>query len=123
MLTKILFTLVVIVVVALVFRNKSATRKPVPSKTEPAAETGVQSRTVIYALLGLIVAISALVFALHWQDQHQIINIRVTNGAGETVNYQAYKKSVDGRRFTTLDGREVTLGDGDRVEMTGSDES
>ncbi len=122
MLTKILFTLIVIVVVALVFRNKTAARKPAASPA-PAADGGVQSKTVIYVLLGLIVAISALVFALHWQDQHQIFNIRVTNGSGETIDYQAYKKSISGRRFTTLDGREVTLGDGDRVEMTGADDS
>ena len=120
MLTKILFTLIVIVVVALVFRTKTATRKPAAAPA-PAAGGGVQSKTVIYVLLGLIVAISVLVFALHWQDQHRIFNIRVTNGAGETIDYQAYKKSINGRRFTTLDGREVTLGDGDRVEMTGAD--
>jgi hypothetical protein len=74
---------------------------------------------VIYTLLGLIIAISILVFVLHWSDQRQIINIRVTNSQGETINYQAYRKTIEGRRFTTLDGVDVTLGTSDRVEMLG----
>ena len=36
---------------------------------------------------------------------------------GQKIDYQSYKKFIDGRKFTTLDGRQVTLGNGDRVEM------
>jgi uncharacterized protein YpmB len=118
MLTKILFTLAVIVVVALFFRHKT---DPKATKRQEAAanapQKGVQSRTIIYALLGLTVAVSSLLYWLHWQNQHQIININVTHGGGETISYQAYKKSIEGRRFTTLDDRKVTLGESDRVEM------
>ncbi len=122
MLTKILFTVLVIIVVALVFRQKNA---PKAARIEPPKQTkdqtGIQTKTVIYALLGLIIAISTLLFVIHWQDQHRIINIRVTDTSGGITDYQAHKQSVQGRRFTTLDGREVTLGDNDRVEMTGTE--
>ncbi len=123
MLTKVLFTLAVIIIVAVVFRykgEKSAASAPRRTASRPA-QRGVQSRTVIYALLGLILAISVLLFVLHWQDQHEIVNIEVTDGGGNTISYQAYKKSIEGRHFTTLDGRRVTLGDNDRVEMTATE--
>lgn len=120
MLTKILFTLAVIIVIALVFRQKGA-KRPAKASSKPVETGGVQTRTVIYALLGLVLAISALLFVLHWQDQHQIVNIDVTDGAGQKVTYQAYKKSISGRHFETLDGRRVTLGDSDRVEMTATE--
>lgn len=122
MLTKVLFTLIVIVAVALIFRQKTESRSGVKKEKQArASEGGVQSKTVVYAILGLIIAVSALLFVLHWQDQHQIVNIEVTDSSGETVSYQAYKKSIEGRSFVTLDGREVTLGDNDRVEMTTTD--
>jgi flagellar hook assembly protein FlgD len=122
MLTKILFTVLVVVIVAVVFRHKTEAR-PLKKRLQaaPVGKDGVQARTVIYAILGLIVAVSALLFVLHWQDQHQIVNIQVIDGNGVTVSYQAYKKSIEGRRFVTLDGREVALGDNDRVEMTSTE--
>ena len=120
MLLKVLFTLAVVLAVAVIFRVKNQPQKPPP----PDAATGrsgggVSSRAVIYTLLGLIISISILIFVLHWSNQRQIINIRVTNSQGETTNYQAYRKTIEGRRFTTLGGIDVTLGASDRVEMLG----
>ena len=120
MLLKVLFTLAVILAVAVIFRVKNQPLKPPsPDAATDRSGAGVSSRAVIYTLLGLIIAISILVFVLHWSDQRQIINIRVTNSQGETINYQAYRKTIEGRRFTTLDGVDVTLGTSDRVEMLG----
>ncbi len=115
MLTKILFTLAVILVVALVFRVKTTKGKPI-AQAAPT-RSGVSAAVVAYTLLGLVVAVSALVFVLHWQDQREIINIQVTGGQGETTRYQAYKKDVDGRRFTTIEGRAVDLAASDRIEI------
>ncbi len=115
MLTKILFTLAVILVVALVFRTKS---QPAGASAAPAPDKGgISAPMVAYSLLGLVIAISALVFVLHWQEQHRIINIRVIDSQGTTLNYQAYKKAVDGRRFTTIGGLAVDLADSDRIEI------
>ena len=67
--------------------------------------------------MGLVIAISALVFVLHWLDQHQVIDIQVTNSQGEALKYEAYKKAIEGRRFTTIDGVSVDLADSDRIEI------
>ena len=120
MLLKILFTLAVILAVALIFRVKNQPKKPAPPQgVKNLTRNGVSSRVVVYSLLVLIVSISILFFTLHWSEQHQIINIRVTDGQGTIINYQAYRKSIEGRRFTTLDDVKVTLGASDRIEILG----
>ena len=119
MLLKILVTLAVSLAVAVIFRVKNQPQKPPPDAATDRSGGGVSSRAVIYTLLGLIISISILIFVLHWSNQRQIINIRVTNSQGETTNYQAYRKTIEGRRFTTLGGIDVTLGASDRVEMLG----
>ncbi|GJL81095.1 MAG: hypothetical protein DHS20C01_07290 [marine bacterium B5-7] len=129
MLTKVLFTIAVVLIVAFIFRHKTDRKGPLQAKsqakttaTRAATSTGgVSSRSVIYAILGLIVVLSALLFVLHWQDQHEIVNIEVVDGSGLKISYQAYKMSIEGRRFITLDGREVTLGDNDRIEMSATE--
>ena len=50
------------------------------------------------------------------------MNIQVTNSQGQSITYQAYKKSIDGRRFMTLDGIAVTLGADDRIEILDPDQ-
>ena len=117
MLTKIIFTLAVIVIVALIFRTKTR-----PTQLHHAIDNvkdsgGVSARFVAYTLLALVIATSALVFVLHWNEQHRIMNIQVTDSQGQSVTYQAYKKSIDGRQFTTLDNVAVTLGADDRIEL------
>ena len=119
MLIKVLFTLGIIIAVALIFRVKTQRSTPPQSTTTKATDSssGVSSRFIVYTLLVLILSISSLVFMLHWSGQHQIVNIQITNNQGQVVNYQAYRKSIRGRRFTTLDGVAVTLGASDRIEM------
>jgi len=117
LLTKILFTLAVILVVALVFRVKNTPAKPAAAAKTVPNKGGVSAAMVAYTLLALVIAISALAFVLHWQDQHRVIDIQVTNSQGQVLKYQAYKKTIEGRRFTTIDGVSVDLADSDRIEI------
>ena len=123
MLIKVLFTVGVIIAVAIIFRVKSQAQNSPRSRTKEANNSsgGVSSRVVVYTLLGLILSISALLFIRHWSGQHRIVNIRVTDSQGEIANYQAYRKTIEGRRFTTLDGVDVTLGASDRFEKVEQD--
>ncbi len=121
---KIILTAIVITIVYFVYRNRTA---PPPSEAAKAVkqhEEGniptISTQTLAYIFIGLIVCISALIFALNWFEQHTIVNIRVLNGSDE-MNYQAYKKSVEGRSFQTLDGKLVTVGESERIEMTEAD--
>lgn len=117
MLLKVFITLAVILAVALIFRVKQPQKSATPSEKDSSKKIGVSSNVVVYALLAFIISISILIFALNWTEQHRIINIRITNTQGEITNYQAYQKDIEGRKFITLDGINVALGAGDRVEM------
>lgn len=116
MITKILFTIAVIIGVALFYRQKSATAqatKP-PRRTEDDAPS---VRSLAYVLIGILIIISIGVFAYNWQENNRVITIRVTADGGNVVTYQAKQSDIKGRRFKTLTGLEVTLAESDRVEM------
>ena len=79
MLTKILFTLVVIIGVAIFYRNKGMQEQR--SGAKPASEQSddsIPTRTLAYIMIGLLVAISIGVFAYNWQQNKRIFNIKVT---------------------------------------------
>lgn len=128
MLTKILFTALVVAVVYALYRFRARTGpaqgRPVrsPAKKDQAT-SGPRGgsrvgRIAAYSLVGLIVLISAGFYYLHWQEEHRIVMIRVIDGrSGNATTYRAYKKSIDGSRFESLDGKTVILGEAERVEM------
>jgi len=121
MLTKILFTIVVIVGVAIFYRNKAQheneARLRARQSTGPEEAASLAPRTLAYILIGVLVAISIGVFAYSWQRNNKVVNIRVTGENGETVTYHAYQKDIKGRTFVSLGGSQITLGESDRVEM------
>ena len=116
MLTKLLFTAIVIIIVLLVFRTRHHKTKP-PAPTINDEPIGISARVIAYTLLIVVLAVSAVIFTLHWSEQHRVIDIRVTNAQGEVTRYQAHKKTIQGRRFITLEGVTVNIGDGFQVEM------
>ena len=120
MLIKILFTLAVVVVVALVFRTKAGQdrntkAKPVHREIEKSGSLSV--RTVAYGLLAVLVMVSAAIFVVKYQSDNRIITIRVIAEDGASTTYQAKQKTIKGRQFITLDDRRVTLGESDRIEL------
>ena len=121
MLTKILFTLAVIVGVVIFFRHKQA-RAPVPPETAAttAAEEGysVSPRMVAYGLLSVLASVSVVIFVLNWHSENRIVHIRVISDGAATANYQTRYKSIRGRTFVTLGGTRITLGESDRIEMS-----
>ena len=117
MLTKLLFTLAVIVVVVLVFRNKRTAHPPRQLEQSPVQSGALSTRAVAYIILVVLVGISVSVFVINYRFDNQIITIRVIAEDGLSTVYQAKQKSIKGRHFVTLDGRQVALGDGDRIEI------
>lgn len=117
MITKILFTLLVIIIVALAFRGKAA--KQPPASIQVSEQAGSLSvRTVAYIIIAALLLIASAIFVFNYQADNRIIDIRVIAKGGSSALYQARQKDIRGRRFTTLDHRQVTLGESDRIEMT-----
>lgn len=115
MLTKLLFTLAIIIGVIIFFRHK---QRRAPVQATAAVEEGCSAspRVVAYGLLGVLCGVSVVIFALNWHSENRIVRIRVISD-GATAHYQARYKSVKGRNFVTLDGARITLGESDRIEM------
>ena len=119
MLTKILFTLLVIIIVGLVFRTKTAARKPAPAQVIEVQEQpgSLSVRTVTYIIIAALILVSSSIFFFKYQSDNRIIEIKVIAEDGTSTVYQARQKNIKGRQFTTLDNRNVTLGESDRIEM------
>lgn len=116
MLVKILFTLLVIIVVALVFRTKQGASQSV-SANDPVDTRSLPPRMVAYGLVGVLMLVSVAIFVIKYQSDNRIVNISVIAKDGESTLYQARHKDIKGRQFLTLDGKQVALGESDRVEM------
>lgn len=121
MLTKLLFTLAVVIAVLLFYQFRRRASQPQPNKKSAKQEGSWWStpRFAAWLYLGLLVGLGVVVFTINWINDHQVLQIRVINGStGEVSHYQAERNMVEGRHFQTLDGRKVTIGESERMEIT-----
>ena len=121
MLTKILFTALVIVAVYLFYRHRGRTPAKVKKVREPVEQTNF-GRFAAYGFIATLLLVSLVIYYFHWQEAHKIVTIRVIDGNSSNVTvYKAYQKSIKGSRFESLDGKTVVLGESERVEFIEED--
>jgi hypothetical protein len=127
MLTKILFTVLIIAGILLYVRHQETKRTVEPatqasSKPSPQTLTGIPRRLPLiaaYTALVLMLAIGGLLYYLNWKEDHRVMTIRVINtSTGEIGSYRAYQSMIRGRSFVTLDGRTITVSNAERIEMS-----
>ena len=122
MISKILLTLLIIIGAVMVLRVRhSANRPPISQPGSTALEDSETNKTVRLALILFVIftGVGGLAFGwAEWREAHRILNIRVIAGDGKAVTYKAYKGDLKGRSFETLDGRQVTIADSERFEVT-----
>lgn len=123
MILKILFTMLVIIVVGMIFRTQNQARAAERSRqqkavTEVPEETrSLPPKAVAYLLVALLILVSGTVYYLSWSDANEVVTLRITSADGQTVEYQAYRKDIKDREFTTIDGIQTRLADTDRLQM------
>lgn len=117
MLTKILFTALVIAAVYVFYRYRG--RGPAKiEKTLKPAKPSTTGRFAAYGFIAVLLVVSGGIYYYHWQQAHRIVTIRVIDGDSNNVTvYKAYQKSIKGSRFESLDGKTVVLGESERVEF------
>ena len=127
MLTKILFTVLIVVAILLYVRHQETKRTAEPaaqasSRPSPQTLTRTSSRLPLiaaYTALVLTLALGGLFYYLDWKEDHRVMAIRVINtSTGEIGSYRAYQYMIRGRSFVTLDGRTITVSNAERVEMS-----
>jgi hypothetical protein len=121
MVTKIIFTLLIIIGAFWMLKRRSsgvAARQQI--NPDPNALKLSDLRIGAYLFIILMVLVSAVMLYRQWQDSSREVTVRVINTqTGESVTYQAHYGDVDGRSFRTLDGRSVTVADTERIELGG----
>ncbi len=115
--------MLVIVIVGMIFRSQTQTRTqqpPARAKKETAPDSDASSlapKTVAYLLIALLIVVSGVVYYFSWSDANTLVKLRVINASGVLSEYQAYRKDIKGREFTSIDGVQIQLADSDRLEM------
>lgn len=118
MIGKILFTTLIVFLVYLVLRSRGRGIAAPRTRTTEAAARAVSPRLVAYVFLGVAVVTGSVVYYLEWLEDQQVVTIRVINSRTEEVaTYQAHRGKIRGRRFETLDGRDVSVAEVERLEM------
>lgn len=117
---KILLTLVVILgayaAIRARMRRGSVSARPVPASS-PLIPPGTV-RAVAYGLVAVMVVGSLLWLYLDWEASREVVAVQVINAnTGNISTYRARRGDVEGRHFTTLDGRRVTLADVERMVL------
>jgi hypothetical protein len=126
MIGKILLTLSVIVLAWLVVRNRQR-RMALMTARPPAAKPAVPSsgswRVGVYLFVAAMILVSGVLIYQRWQDGDQVVTVRVVDTqSGRSVTYQARRNEVEERHFVTLDGREVSVAETERIEVERSDD-
>ncbi len=122
MIGKILFTIGVILVVALIWRTRQPRtlngREP-PRLINPVRKTRMPVRVLAIASVAVLVLASVYLLYDYWRDNNEVIFIRVVDAAsGRTAEYQAQRGDIEDREFTTVDGRRIVLADTERLETS-----
>jgi hypothetical protein len=123
MIGKILFTIGVILVVALIWRTRMQGRLERPSAPRlvnpPAPARRWPVRGLAIGAGALMVVASALLLLDYWRDRNEVIFIRVVDAAsGRSTSYQAQRGDIRDREFVTTDGRRIVLAETERLETS-----
>lgn len=122
MLGKLLLTAVVVYIAYLVIRKRlreadEDVRPQRPGGSAPGPVLPIRAvRAVAYGLLGLMLLGSAIWVYLDWQQQREVVQLQVVNPyTGGVKTFAVRRGDIDGRRFRTLDGREVRIAEMERM--------
>ena len=98
--------------------HSPARRAPIPTTKPKSALPRIAAITAVLLML----TGAALFLYQQWRDSTQVVTVRIINANnGREVDYQAYKGDVEGRSFKTVDGRQVTLAESERMELGGKE--
>lgn len=120
MLTKLLFTVAVVIGILFFFgwKRESAGRSSFhTSSGHSSLPPRLLAKWLAMALIVVMAVGSALFFYLEWRADSEVILVRVIDArSGSISRYNAYRGDIGERSFSTLDGRHVTLAETERME-------
>ena len=122
MIGKVLFTLAVVLVVALIWRTRQETRgeqQVLPRVINPPTDKRPLIQYLAFAVGVVILLASVYLLYDHWRDNSEVIFIRVVDArSGRATEYQAERGEIKDREFVTTDGRRIVLAETERLETS-----
>jgi hypothetical protein len=122
MIGKVLFTIGVILLVALIWRTRNAPtgqRRLPPRVINPPPERRPAIKALAIGAGVVMLVASALLLVDYWQDNNEVIFIRVIDArSGQATEYRAERGAIKDREFVTVDGRHVVLAETERLETS-----
>ncbi len=126
MLNQILITALVLVVVVVFTRMRRRSEREDGAGSSNARRGGSGSwrmpstpAIIGYSLVLVMVVGATIVFYLQWMEANSVVTIEVVDArSGATTTYHVFKKDIGERTFHTVDGRYVSLGAADRMELS-----
>jgi membrane protein insertase Oxa1/YidC/SpoIIIJ len=121
MLTKILFTILIIMAAIIFLRMKNAeeARTP-PGKARPKAESENQKmfRQGAYLFLIFMALSAGVMMYFELGERYKTVKVNVVNTqTGARVSYQAEQQDIKSDSFKTLEGKTVYVADIERIEI------
>ena len=122
MIGKILFTIGVILVVALIWRTRhpaQASANAEPRLINPRTQRGWPMKGLAIGAIALMLLASGFLLYDHWRDSAEVIFIRVVDApSGRATEYRAQRGDIQDREFVTTDGRRIVLAETERLETS-----
>lgn len=122
MLTKILFTLAVVVVVFALLRwrqNRELEQRQRPRVIDVTPEASSRIGWLATAVVVVLILATGVLLYQYWVDNNTVIQVRVVDAhSGQVTDYRAYRGDIDDREFVTVDGVRVVLAESDRLETS-----
>jgi uncharacterized membrane protein len=119
MITKILFTVLVIVAALIFIRHKNSKnrQKEIVRQAEQAADRRT-AMFVAIAIVSLMMMVSGGIYYSQWKEQQRIFVVQIINSHTAAVqSYDVHQSDINGRSFRTINGREIHLSDAERMEV------
>ena len=122
MITKLILTLTVIFIAWLVVKNRQQRVETITHQRQPDSAPGTGKNPLFkwgaYGLMVILLLGSGAYLFLQWQDHARVVTVVVVDTqTGRSVSYQARRGDIDERHFITLDGREVSVANSERIEL------
>ena len=122
MITKILFTLGVIVTCIWFFSARSPESSQLKVIEDPAqVKRRKRLQQGAFAMMAVLVLVAAAMIFVETSREPEVVTVHVINTqSGERQTYKALKKEIEAAQFTTPDGRVIFLAGVERLEVESS---
>ena len=132
MLSKILFTLIILItafyfvrgrVLADKNKNKQTSGQSTKQVRKEQGEFSSDLRFAAYTTVVLLVGLGGVLYYFRWQENHEVLTITLhRENQADPISYRVYRFQLQDRSFVTIDGTSVTVAASERMEVLGLDQ-